>query len=51
MWRKNSENKTAHEWTGNIFLPNQQFTALNFTAWVYNLEIKNKLSAQYVFKN
>ena len=43
VWRKNYENKTANEWTGNIFSRKEQFTTLNFTASVYNLEIKSKI--------
>ena len=37
--KKNYENKTANEWTWNIYSNKQQFAASNCTAWVYNLKI------------
>ena len=46
VWRKNCENKTANEWTWNIYSCKQQFITLNCTAWVYSLKTQSKIKCR-----
>ena len=40
--KRKLKNKTANEWTSNIYSCKQEFTDSNSTGWVYNLNIYSK---------